>query len=140
MTQPAPPPGPATATPLGVVGRLAALAIACGLAIALARGAAHLREVHLYAPTCSTVCAERGARYDGTTQYRKIDAAAACVCLTPSRDRLVVPTSFFSSVGILEFLAAFFSSTGGVLLGVGLVVLGVYAGVLARKKRSSAAP
>ncbi|MFO0626952.1 MAG: hypothetical protein U0325_15175 [Polyangiales bacterium] len=123
-----PPPPPAHAvprlTPLQTALRVVLLAACCAAMIGVAQGAQRLRDTWIHAPVCARVCGARGQRYEGVTQHRKSDAAAACRCVGPGFARAEVPTRFFSENAVVDFFARELTSTLGLLFVLGLLVLG----------------
>jgi hypothetical protein len=130
-----------TTTPGQILGRLALVALLSGTMIGASVGARHLRDAVIHEPVCTRVCGTRGQRYEGVTQHRKSDAAAACVCVGPGRDRAEVPTRFFSDFGPVDFIARELTSTMGVVFSLLLIGTAVAVVVmLATRRRASPAP
>ena len=132
-----PPPSPhalPSLTPVQVILRLVLLVVFCATMIGLGTGARRVRDTLIHEPVCTRVCGARGLRYEGVTQHRKSDSAAACRCVGAGFTRAVVPTRFFSENAAIDFFAREMTSTMGLLFVLGLVGFGV--AVLVAPKRS----
>jgi hypothetical protein len=111
-------------SPVQILLRLVLLAVFCATMIGLGIGAQRLRDRLIHEPVCARVCGARGQRYEGVTQHRKSDAAAACRCVGPGFTRTEVPTRFFSEYALIDFFAREFTSTTGLIFVLGLAGVG----------------
>jgi hypothetical protein len=114
--------------------RLVLLAVFWAAMLGLNMGVQRLRETLIHEPVCTRVCGALGQRYEGVTQHRKSDSAAACRCVGPEFTRAVVPTRFFSEHAVVDFFARELTSTLGVFFVLGVLGFGVL--VLVAPKRS----
>ncbi len=115
--------------------RVVLLAVFCATMIGLSNGAQRLRDTRIHEPVCTRVCGARGQRYEGVTQHRKSDAAAACRCVGPGFTRTEVPTRFFSENAVIDFFARELISTLGLFFVVGLLGVGVLVVVAPKRSR-----